>query len=370
MHPSKIRLFIVAGRTGHSLIVCKALPFAVLSEIKEIIIFSEAPGFTIPKSRYITIPAWIKKLKPSFIVKLIRITFEPLQLIYFTLRLKPDIINGIYTLPKGLNSLIAARLTGTQCLISVIGSRLEIETELPFRKFWERINIWQLHKCDAITIKGEADRDYLISKKINPGKLFTLNGAIDTDKFTFSSGKRPIDLLFVGTFIELKGPDRILKIIKKLLSCFRDLRAVMVGDGVMLKETMEMANELSINQNVVFEGYQRNTVPYFQQAKILVLPSRSESLPTTMLEAMVCGCVPVISNVGNVKEAALHDINSKVIDDYTDINCFVENIAELLNDEPKRQEFAKAARLMVINKYSVLAQSVIAKNIINYLENK
>lgn len=365
---SGIKLFIVAGRTGHSLLVCKALPFSYLEEIEEIIIFSENKGFKIPKCRYISIPAWIRLIRPYFVQKLIRILYEPIQLFYFSIRLKPDIINGIYCLPKGLNSLLVAKLTGTRCLISVIGSRLEVETELPLRKLWEGINICQLKRCDAISTKGKTDQDYLISKKINPKKMFNLNGAIDTEKFAFTSGERPIDLLFVGTFYELKGPDRVLKIIHKLIFLFPNLKAVMVGDGEMLEKTRRMAVDLGINENTRIEGYQKHTVNYFQKSKILVLPSRSESLPTSMLEAMSCGCVPVISDVGNIKEAAEHNVNAKIVKDFKDINSFVGCIAELLKDASKLHEFSLNARKKVENNYSIEKQSVKAKNIIDFLE--
>ena len=367
MNTPGIRLFIVTGRTGHSLVICKALPFSYLKEVEEIVIFSETEGFKIPKCRYISIPEWIRIIKPSFIRTIIRIIYEPIQLFYFTLRLKPDIINGIYCLPKGLNSLIAAKLTGTRCLISVIGSRLEVETELPFRKIWGKINIWQLKNCDAISIKGKKDRDYLTSRKINPQKMFALNGAIDTEQFAFVNGKRPVDLLFLGTFYELKGPDRFLKIVQMLLFIFPNLRAVMVGDGILWKITKEMAFKMGINQNILFEGYKIDTVPYFQQSKILVLPSRSESLPTSMLEAMSCGCIPVVSDVGNVREAADHNVNSKVVYDFKDIKEFVTCISDLLNNPQMLHLFSTNARKKVEDVYSIEKQSVIAKGIIDYL---
>lgn len=365
----EISLFIVAGRTGHSLIVAKALPFSVLDRVKTIYIFSETEGFAIPKCTYITVPLWIRKTKPVFLRKIIRFIFEPFQLLVYTIKLKPDFINGIYCLPKGLNSYIISRLTGVKCVNSIIGSVLEIETELPFKWIWREINIRQLKGCEAITIKGEKDKKYLLSKGIFPEKMFPFNGAIDIDKFFFTAKIRTTDLLFVGNFYELKGPDRIVRIVQLLLTKFPDLNVVMVGDGIMLEETKDLAFSLGIN-NISFEGYQKNTVPYFQKAKLLIMPSRSDSLPTSMLEAMSCGCVPVISNVGNVTEAARNDINSKVIENYLDLEGFAAAIIDLLSDETKRMEFAFNARKMVEEFYSVKSQSILAENIINYLDIK
>lgn len=364
---SKLRLFIVIGRTGHSLILSKALPFSTLGEVKDIYIFSETPGFVIPKAKYITIPSWIIKIKPRFLGKIFRIFFEPLQLLYFTIKLKPDLINGVYCLPKGLNSVIISKLTGTRCFNSIIGSKLEIETELPLRRFWECLNLWVLRRCDAITIKGKTDLDYLISRKIDSGKIFEFNGAVDLDKFKISSDDRTIDILFAGTFYELKGPDRFIKIINSLLPEFPDLKVSMIGNGKMWNESVEMVTSLHLDGNIRMEGYQRNTAAFFQKSKVLVMPSRSESISTAMLEAMSCGCVPVISKVGNVKEAAIANVNSKIIDNYNDLSGFAEAIRELLNDEEKRMEYAEKGRIMVEDKYSVGSQSLLAGKVVSYL---
>ena len=365
----EISLFIVTGRTGNSLVIAKALPFAVLEQVKTIYIFSESEGFAIPKCKYITVPTLIRKIKPVFLGKILRFFYEPVQLFVYSIKLKPDFINGVYCLPKGLNSFIVSRLSGVKCVNSIIGSVLEVETELPFKKIWENINLWHLKGCNAITIKGETDRKYLLSKGIENSKLFQFNGAIDIEKFFFTTNYRKIDLLFVGSFIELKGPDRIIRIVQQLLPFFPNLKAVMAGDGIMLKKARELSDELRVNGNILFEGYQTNTIPYFQQSRLLVMPSRSDSLPTSMLEAMACGCVPVISDVGNVTQAAMNNINSRVIRDYEDINAFVEAIADLLNNEQKRLEFARNGRKTVEKYYSIESQSKLAGNIIDYLNN-
>lgn len=369
MNQSPITLFIVAGRTGHSLVMSKTLPFVSLDVVKSIYIFTESEGIDMPKCRYITNPGWIAKIKPGFIARLIRIFFEPLQLLYYALKIKPSFINGIYCLPKGLNSYIISRIAGIKCVNWVIGSRLEVETEMLCKKTWEKINLWHLRGCDALSVKGQADIEFLSSKNIERSKMFTLNGAIDTRKFVCMEGERPIDILFVGTFYELKGPDRILKILKQLLLPFPDISLVMVGNGKLWQVIKNMALELGISQSIKFEGYQKNIVPYYQKSKLLLMPSRSEGLPTSMLEAMSCGCVPVMSNVGNVKEVALHNINSKVIDNFEDINSFTLHVTDLLNNESKRKHFAVHARNLIQEKYSIEAQANIALQLIGKLYN-
>ncbi len=361
-------MFIVTGRTGHSLVAAKAMPFAVLEKVNSIYIFSETKGFEIPKCTYITVPEWIRKIKPSFLGKAIRFFFEPLQLLYFAVKLNPDFINGVYCLPKGLNSYIVSRISGVKCVNSVIGSILEIETELPFKSIWKNINLWQLKGCDALTVKGETDRNYLIQSGVDQQKLFLFNGAIDTEKFAFSKSERHIDILYVGSFIELKGTDRIIRIVAKLRPEYPELKVVMIGDGKLLDKAKELSESLKLQNTISFLGYERNTLPYFWDSKILLMPSRSDSLPTSMLEAMATGCVPVISDVGNVAEAAVNYVNSRVIKDYLDIESFADAVRSLLNDEELRIRYALKARQTVEEKYSAESQAVLAQKVISYLK--
>lgn len=367
MRRTGIRIFIVAGRTGHSLIVSKVLPFAELEEVSDIFIFSEEEGFGIQKSKYITQPLWFFRIKPIFIGRLLRFVYEPIQLIYYAYKFRPDFINGVYCIPKGLNSLIAAKLSAAKCLVSVIGSKLEIETEFPLRRLWEKINLWILIKCDAISVKGRVDIEFLMSKNISKSKMFCLNGAIDLDKFSFYHGARPNDLLFIGSFYELKGPDRFIKIIKELIADFPDIKAIMVGDGHMWKDMKQYAIDSGLEHNIIFTGFQKHVIPYLNLSKILIMPSRSESLPTSMLEAMSTGCVPVISDVGNIREVAVDKVNSRIIVKYDDIDSYVSCIKELLTSPFLLDEYRIKGRQAVEKDYSVIAQSKIAKDILNYL---
>lgn len=363
-----LTVFIVAGRTGNTLIVSKVTPFALLESIGEIYIFSEYAGSPVEKCRYIIIPDFIRRIRPKIISRLLRFFYEPGQLLFYSLKIKPDILNGIYCLPKGLNAFIVSRLTGVKCVNSVIGSVLEIETELPFKPIWKNINLWQLKRCDAVTVKGERDIDFLVKSGVDQKRLFLFNGAIDTKKFAYNNSERHIDILFVGSFIELKGTDRIIRITAKLKPEYPELKVVMIGDGKLLNMAKENSERLKLNNTISFLGYQPDTLPFFQDSKILLMPSRSDSLPTSMLEAMATGCVPVISDVGNVTEAAVDGVNSRVIKDFMDIETFADAIRTLLNDDNLRTNYALMGRRTVEVKYSIESQAVLAQQVISYLK--
>lgn len=362
-------LFVVAGRLGNSLIYQKVVPFIKLNYFDKVFIFSEDKGFEIDGANYITIPKWIRNIRIDKIKKLIIRIYEPVQLYCYTLKYKPEYINGIFTIPKGLNAFIVGKLTNTKSIISVIGGTVEIDTYKKPKFFWKNLNIYMLKHAEIVTTKGRKVTNYSIQNGINKKKIFEFAGFVDTKLFSHKDSYRDIDVLFVGTFRRLKGPDRIVKMVDKVSNLYPNIKAEFLGKGYLFNEVKAMIKKMNLEDNITLQGYRKDTYKFYSRAKTLVMPSRSEGLSMAMLEAMAFGCVPIVSNVGNMTDAAFDGINSFVIDDYMDIDSFVDKIQFLLENPDKRDEMAKNAIELVIERYSLVPQTEIAKKIIDFGEN-
>ena len=356
--------FIVLGRLPKSLAESKIYPFVYCKKFEQIIVFCQDRHSNITNVEYITLPKWLTKIKYVNIQKSVRIFYEMAQLLFYAIKYKPFVINGVYTLPKGFNSFIVSKLTRIKCIIFILGGKYEIEKKyLIFSKLWERLNLFMLRRCDYVFTKGQNDNIFLESKRINKKKIQTYNGCIDIDKYQYNEEKKKIDILFVGVLDKLKGPDRVLKIIKKLKNDFPNIKTIFLGDGEMKEELITYIEKNDLVKNVKLAGYINNPEDYYKKSKLYILPSRTEGLSTAMLESMACGCVPIVSNVGNMTDAAKHNQNSMVVDDYLDIEKFSEFTKELLFDSYKWQRLSEAAQLTVVKRYSVEAQKTILDEI-------
>jgi glycosyltransferase involved in cell wall biosynthesis len=364
----ELTCFLVIGRMGKSLTRSKAEPFVINPSIKRLYIFREREAKPLPKTVYITLPGWITHIKPRFLFRFVRLISEPVQLIYYALRIRPDIIDGYHLIPKGINSLIAARISGSKSVISLIGGIVEIDTYSRLKWLLKRVNLWALKETDIITTKGTNVNNYLIKHNIVSSKVMVYNGAIDIRKFFFDvSVSKNIDILFAGTFRRLKGPDRVLQMLALVKKEFPAVKASFIGEGYLYKHCVDLAAILGLSENVSFEGYIDDPASFFQRSKILVMPSRSEGLPTSMLEAMACGCVPVVSNVGNISDAASHSENAFLVNNYCDINSFADYIIKLLSDENLRAKMAQQGIHTVEDNYSAMQQSKIIDQMIGKL---
>jgi len=365
-----LTIFVLVGRLSKSLTASKVMPIISCDRVSKVFVFREEKGSEINGVRYCTLPICITKIKIKLFYKIIRFVYEPLQLLVYSILHKPNYINGIYTLPNGLNSLIISKIIRCKSIVSVIGGEIEIETYYKLTTFWKNLNLWMLCRCDIVTTKGSKVTNYLINNSIEKNKIFEFPGAIDTIRFNLKKYReKDIEVLFVGTFRRLKGPDRVLKIILHLRKDFPKIIGCLIGDGYLFDTIRKEVKRFHLKKNIMLVGYVNNPAQYIQRSKIIIMPSRSEGLSTAMLEAMACGCVPIISDVGNMTDAALHNINAMVVKDYMDIETFTKYAKELLLDKIKWERLSRNGCKLVKEKYSVKAQEKIFENILKFREN-
>lgn len=74
----------------------------------------------------------------------------------------------------------------------------------------------------------------------------------------------------------------------------RDVGLVLLGDGPERGRLQRLATSLGIDERVEMPGYVANPFGYMRRSSVLVSSSRFEGLPTTLVEAMACGC-PVVA---------------------------------------------------------------------------
>jgi glycosyltransferase involved in cell wall biosynthesis len=98
-------------------------------------------------------------------------------------------------------------------------------------------------------------------------------------------------IIHVGSFSASKRHDLL---IRAYASSGIEEKLVLVGKGKLENELKELVSELGVEDKVLFLGFRANPYPLIKKAKLLVLSSDYEGLPTVILEALSLG-VPVVS---------------------------------------------------------------------------
>lgn len=119
----------------------------------------------------------------------------------------------------------------------------------------------------------------------------------------------------------------------------------MTGEGGRYDELISLANELGMRDQVVFWGLASRVevVRLLHGCDLLVMPSRSEGLPLSILEAYACRKPVVASRVGGIIEIV--DVGrTGLLVEPEDVDALADAIASLLGDPEMRAQMSQTGR--------------------------
>lgn len=102
-----------------------------------------------------------------------------------------------------------------------------------------------------------------------------------------------------------KGQDILLHVLAREKWKSRSLHVSFFGRGLNREGLADLADRLGVH-NVSFEGQTDDVPGIWKSHHALILPSRAEGLPLSLVEAMMCGRPGIVTNVGG---------NAEVVDD-------------------------------------------------------
>ena len=152
----------------------------------------------------------------------------------------------------------------------------------------------------------------------------------------------------VGRLAHVKGHDRLISAFSRMTT--HNLILLLVGDGPERTNLERQARELRLSDRVIFAGYQANPWPYYSAMDLFILPSRSEGLSISLLEAMAAGTPVAVTDVGE----------NRVVLDKGQAGTLLQGdeaewaaaLTALLTD-PLRDERVAAAKNRVNSRYSL-----------------
>ena len=85
------------------------------------------------------------------------------------------------------------------------------------------------------------------------------------------------------------------------------------------------------------------------KCRIFLNTSLASPIPTTVLEAMSCGCAVVSTDTCMIPEVIEHGVNGFITNDKEQMK---QHLVDLLNDEDMAKEIGDNARQTIVNRYS------------------
>lgn len=110
-------------------------------------------------------------------------------------------------------------------------------------------------------------------------------------------GEDDFILLYIAEFIPRKNHKFLLESVPFLRKEIPELKVILAGRGVLLKQEKIRAVQLEIDDIVRFLGYRRDINNLCRIADVYVSASHQEGLPISVVEAMASGLPVVASNI-------------------------------------------------------------------------
>jgi glycosyltransferase involved in cell wall biosynthesis len=179
-------------------------------------------------------------------------------------------------------------------------------------------------------------------------------GSYDTKSFTVISVMR---------LSEEKRPSLFLELARNFQSR-KDIQFLLIGSGpleAMVKaklETLELKNFVWIH-NTLRVGY------HLKLSSIYVMTSSVEGSPNAVLEASMVGLPVVVADVGGLKEIYSHLENAIFVSDKNDLQCYVDSVQLLLDDEKLRRKLSQAGSSHVRRRHGGIRTQITIEALLN-----
>lgn len=171
--------------------------------------------------------------------------------------------------------------------------------------------------------------------------------------------KRTNDVLFVGRLAPQKDPMTFLRICHQLFSKFPKLSVTMIGEGPLESEVTAYIHTHSLP--ITLLSADSDVGYYYQSSKLLLLTSKHEGFPLTILESFSLGC-PVVSP--SLPEIVPFYSKSPEVFLYDNDSHAIKTVSQILRNYPKIVPLTKQ-----YSKYVVTSQERNFHNTIKYLES-
>lgn len=225
--------------------------------------------------------------------------------------------------------------------------------ENPLVRIYHALDVRWLRKADSVVVVSRAFGRELQRRGVDPARIQWVPNAIDESALrradsgeelrrAWAAGESTTLAGVIGRFSPEKGPDVFLRAFAAAASRVPKLRAVMVGDGPALEPCRKLADQLGIRDRVVFAGFRSDLAAIYRAVDFLVIPSRSEGMPTVLIEAMLLGVPAVSTAVGAVPDVIENGVSGLIVP-AEDIPALAGAIEQLAADPGLRTRLAEAA---------------------------
>ena len=259
--------------------------------------------------------------------------------------------------PANLYGVPAARMAG--CPVVVSSQRVDRSLWPPVVRHGLRLTD---RIADAVVVNCEFLRRRMRDEEKAPAdKIHLCYNGIDTVAFHPRRGPRHEAVkdaaIVIGVVCGLrpeKGLETLLDAYAALHGSQPGMKLVIIGSGPCLGALETHASALGILPECIFEPATSRVADWLHSIDIFVLPSLSEALSNSLMEAMACGCTVAATRVGGNPELVINGQTGMLFES-RDVAGLAEILRLLTGNPELRGELARRGTCFIQERFSLPA---------------
>ena len=227
---------------------------------------------------------------------------------------------------------LAARLAGVRRVVSSVAGSYFLPIDVSGVKRVRRLALSRVFRaiylgCDRVIAPSEYVANDLLNRsgiRVQGCRLVVIQNGVDVDELErierhasggssdrWGSGRPLVSV--VANFFPIKGHQYLIRAIPEIVQAYPKARFVLAGEGESRSTAERLVEQLGVGDRVTFTGEISDSLELMRVSDLVVLPSVSEGLPITLIEAMALARPVVTTDVGGIPEVVEDGVTARVV---------------------------------------------------------
>jgi glycosyltransferase involved in cell wall biosynthesis len=225
-----------------------------------------------------------------------------MQFMRLIAKLKPQVLHG-HGAKAGAFVRLKPRSRDIIRVYTPHGGSLHYPLNTPKGAIYSRLERALMNSTDLFLFESAFARDTYQRTIGTPKGLVrcVFNGVTAGEFDPITGAADATDVVYVGEFRHIKGADLLIDAVARLHADGKPVTLTLAGDGEEHDHLKAQVQRLGLTEAVRFIGHVKARYG-FSKGKLLVVPSRGDSMPYVVIEAAAAGIPMVAANVGGIPE--------------------------------------------------------------------
>ncbi len=212
---------------------------------------------------------------------------------------------------------------------------------------------WIARLVDRVVGVSEDTSRQCVSEGISAKRVRMIRNGIDLTRFVPTEHPADGPAVLVARLAPEKDLPNLMRASSILVRQDPSFRLLIAGSGPCMEETRQSIEQLNLAGHVELLGERDDIPAILARSSLLVLPSRTEGISLTLLEAMACA-LPVVATRAGGNVEVVQDEQTGLLVPVGDPEQLAAAIQRLRRDPGEARRFGAAGRSRVESEFNVV----------------